>query len=81
MNAICPPECNLYHDHTEFEPSDRRERAGHLIQRAAARRRRRYKAWQAHPDYLTREHPALLVREASMLTDRLYALWLGAVQS
>lgn len=57
--------------------STRTDRAGRLIIRAGQRRKRRYLAWQSQRDYLTREYPATLVREASSLLDRLYAVFLG----
>lgn len=57
----------------------RKARAGRLIRRAAERRRRRYAAWHAHADYLEREYPAQLVREAAMLVRRLYFASLGAL--
>jgi hypothetical protein len=58
----------------------RKDRAGRLLQLAAARRKRRYMAWQSAgrpEDYEAREAPALLVREAAMLVRRLYEVYLG----
>jgi hypothetical protein len=67
----------------------RKDRAGRLMLRAAARRKRRYMAWRGigkvngiitEHTYQAREPYAVLVQEAGMLVRRLNDVYFGVIR-